>query len=156
MKEGFIMPEHYVAVGGLVTNDKNEVLLVKSPLRGWEFPGGVVEAGESLPQALKREIYEESGANVAINDIVGIYTNVVKNIVNIDFRCTYEFGELTTSDESVEVGWFTKEQARKMITCEKYIQRFENMLNGDEKFHCCAFEHEPFRFTEQVIFPSNN
>ena len=55
------MPMHTVAVGGFVTNVKNEVLLVKSPCRGWKFPGGVVETGESLTQALIREIQEESG-----------------------------------------------------------------------------------------------
>ena len=41
-------PTHIVAAGALVTNDKDEVLLVKNPDRGWEFPGGQVENGEDL------------------------------------------------------------------------------------------------------------
>lgn len=65
------MPVHTVAVGGLAINENEEVLLVKNPRRGWEFPGGMVEAGETLPQALIREIKEESGANVIITGIVG-------------------------------------------------------------------------------------
>ena len=52
------MAIHAVAVGGYVTNANNEVLLVKNPRHGWEFPGGVVDSGESLPQALIREIQE--------------------------------------------------------------------------------------------------
>jgi 8-oxo-dGTP diphosphatase len=39
---------HFVSVAGLVVNDKSEVLLVKNPRRGWEFPGGMVESGETL------------------------------------------------------------------------------------------------------------
>ena len=55
------MRNHTFGFGGCVTDLSNEVLLVKSPCRGWEFPGGVVETGESLTQALIREIQEESG-----------------------------------------------------------------------------------------------
>jgi len=52
---------HLVAVGGFITNEKKEVLLIKSPLRGWEFPGGMVEPGESLTEALIREVKEVRG-----------------------------------------------------------------------------------------------
>ena len=52
---------HFVSVAGLVTNETGEVLLIKSPNRGWEYPGGMVEVGESLEIALYREIQEETG-----------------------------------------------------------------------------------------------
>ena len=67
---------HFIAVGGFVTNEKKEVLLIKSPLRGWEFPGGMVEPGESLTEALIREVKEESGINVSITGIIGLYKNM--------------------------------------------------------------------------------
>lgn len=81
---------HFVSVAGLVTNQKNEVLLVKNPLRAWEFPGGMVEPGETLQEALKREIFEESGIHVIITRFIGIYKNVESDIVNLDFCCKYE------------------------------------------------------------------
>ena len=143
------MPIHTVAVGGFVTKGRDEVLLVRSPRRGWEFPGGVVESGESLPQALMREIREESGAVVRITGIVGVYTNIEKNIVNIDFRCLYESGSLEVSDESLEVGWFPIGQAEKLITHPLYRHRFHNMTESGERFYCDAFRKEPFCVTEK-------
>lgn len=142
------MAEHIVAVGGLVTNIKNEVLLVKHPRRGWEFPGGVVESGESLPEALKREIKEESGVDVTVTGVVGAYMNIQRNIANIDFLCTYISGELAVSEESLEVGWFSKENALNMITHPLLLARFKNMIDNNSGFHCCAFKLNPFSFVE--------
>ena len=157
------LPTHIVAAGGFVTNEQDEVLLVKTPRRGWEFPGGQVENGESLPQALIREIQEESGITAEIINIVGIYSNTSKRkgydgveeiptIVNIDFICKYICGDLRTSNETTDVGWFAKQEALKLITYPKIIYRFNNMLNFDGKFHCYAFK-EPFEFIEQLVFP---
>ena len=156
-------PTHIVAVGGLVVDKNDKVLLVKSPRRGWEFPGGQVEAGESLSQALIREIEEESGITAKARNIVGIYSNTSKKkgyngvkevptIVNIDFICDYVCGEPRTSDESIDAGWFGKKEALEMVTFEKYLYRFKNMLSYDGSLHCCAFK-EPFEFTEQLLFP---
>ena len=39
---------HFVSVAGLVSNDNGEILLIKSPRRGWEYPGGMVEPGETV------------------------------------------------------------------------------------------------------------
>lgn len=50
------LPEHIVAVEGLISNRKGKVLLVHHPDRGWQFPGGKVELGEDLVTALKREV----------------------------------------------------------------------------------------------------
>ena len=50
------LPYHLVSACGLVRKDKM-VLLIKSQKRGWELPGGTVEQGETIIEALKREIW---------------------------------------------------------------------------------------------------
>ena len=52
---------HFVSVAGLVSNDNGEILLIKSPRRGWEYPGGMVEPGETAEEAVIREVQEELG-----------------------------------------------------------------------------------------------
>ena len=78
-------PTHFVSVAALVTNDKGEILLVKSPWRGWEYPGGLIEPGETFESALHREVFEEAGVEIEITGFVGICKNVERDIVNIDF-----------------------------------------------------------------------
>ena len=60
-------PRHVVAVTGFVTDAKQRVLLVRVADRGWEMPGGQVETGESLLDALRREVEEESGCRIEID-----------------------------------------------------------------------------------------
>ena len=57
----WVMPTHIVAVAGVVLNEKDEVLMVKTHNAGWVFPGGQVEVGENLTDAVKREILEDFG-----------------------------------------------------------------------------------------------
>lgn len=66
------MPTHIVAIGGFVENEQEQVLLVKTQHDGWVFPGGQVEAGENLMDALIREIKEESGIDTAVLSLIGI------------------------------------------------------------------------------------
>ena len=47
---------HFVSVAGLVYNENEEILLIKSSWRGWEYPGGMVEPGETFQESLIREI----------------------------------------------------------------------------------------------------
>lgn len=160
-----ILPTHVVAAGGLITNDKNEILLVKNPRKGWEYPGGIVESGETLPQGLIREIKEETGVNVEITNIVGIYSNTKKKkgyngvdevptIVNIDFICKYISGDLTPSDESIEVKWFTKEEALKTVN-PKQQYRFKKALDYKSGFNCVGFyvnSHDEIEVHEEYLF----
>ena len=132
------MQTHLVSVAALVTNEEEKILLVKSPWRGWEYPGGLIEPGETFQQALHREIREEAGVEVEITGFVGICKNVEKDIVNIDFTCRYVSGELTTSEESTEVIWATPEEAFALITFPLTKKRLQQMLSGskDAKLFC--------------------
>ena len=147
-------PTHLVSVAALVTNEKGEILLVNSPWRGWEYPGGLIEPGETFQQALHREVLEESGAEIEITGFVGICKNVERNIVNIDFTARYIGGELRTSEESTEVLWATPEQAIQMITFPLTKKRLANMLSDREEAVLFCFERENgFCVTEDSTFP---
>ncbi len=65
-------PKHIVAVAGLVSDPRGRVLMIRSPRRDWEFPGGQVEEGESLTDALRREVLEETGITVSV--VYRVYT----------------------------------------------------------------------------------
>ena len=69
------LPYHLVSACGLVHRD-GLVLLIQNPKRGWELPGGTVEQGERITEALKREVYEESGVICEPESLIGIYQNL--------------------------------------------------------------------------------
>ncbi len=66
---------HFLGVGGVVIHEE-KVLLVKltyGPAKGmWLIPGGLVDCGETLQEAVKREIYEETGVLVQPAGIIGV------------------------------------------------------------------------------------
>ena len=71
-------PTHFVSVAALVENGNGEILLINSPWRGWEYPGGLIEPGETFQEALKREVREEAGVEIEITGFVGICKNIEK------------------------------------------------------------------------------
>jgi 8-oxo-dGTP diphosphatase len=148
-------PVHFVSAAGVVFKE-DKVLLIRSDKRGWEFPGGLVELGESVLDALKREILEESGIMVEPEYFTGIYQNVVlkqgygplegmtlPTTVNLVFRCRYLGGTETLSEESREVGWFTAEEAGNMITQTYLKKEFEDALGERGALHFDTFKRTP-------------
>src|SRR5699024_11063673 len=70
------MPVHIVAAGGFVENAQGDILLVKIRRDGnWVFPGGQIEVGENLIDGVIREVKEESGIDVVVSHLVGVYSN---------------------------------------------------------------------------------
>ena len=150
-------PTHFVSVAALVINDLGEILLVNSPWRGWEYPGGLIEPGETFQEALHREVREEAGVEIEITGFVGICKNVEQNIVNIDFTAKYVSGELRSSEESTEVVWAAPEEAYKMISFPLTRKRLENMLSGREEATLFCFEREKnFRIIEDQSYTVGN
>ena len=147
-------PTHLVSVAAMVTNENGEILLVKSPLRGWEYPGGLIEPRETFQDALHREVREEAGVEIEITGFVGICKNIERNIVNIDFTAKYLSGNLTTSEESTEVCWATEAQAMELITFPLTKKRLKNMLENREEAVLFCFKRENgFSVTEDRWYP---
>ncbi|HEY4600469.1 MAG TPA: NUDIX domain-containing protein [Cerasibacillus sp.] len=128
-------PKHFVSAATVVINDKNEILLIKGPIRGWEMPGGIVEVGESLKDGAIRETKEETGIDIEIIRFCGIFQNVKKSICNTLFLAKPVGGKFTTSSESLEVDFFPIEQALEMVTIGNFRERIE---------YCLDYSKHPF------------
>jgi 8-oxo-dGTP diphosphatase len=140
-------PMHIIAVGGFVINSKGQVLMLKSPrYEDWEFPGGQVEECETLPEALEREVFEETGILVQVKSLIGIYSNTRKpSILNMDFLCEYISGEPTTSTESSIVEWVERDEALDRVQRKVINKRLKNMLEFTGEVSYGAYFVDPFR-----------
>ena len=122
-------PRHIVSAAVVATDSDGRVLLVRSPRRGWEMPGGQVEIGESLEAAAKREVFEESGIEVGDLIFCGVFQSLEKSVVNALFRGRCIGGQPTLSAESLEVGFFEPEQALTLVTHANFRERIERCLD---------------------------
>jgi 8-oxo-dGTP diphosphatase len=122
-------PKHIVSAAAVVVNERNEVLLIKGPRRGWEMPGGQVEEGESLKEAAIRETKEECGLDIEVIKFCGVFQNVSSSICNTLFLGRPVGGNLTRTPEALEAGFFPIEEAMKMVTFLNFRERIEYSLN---------------------------
>lgn len=121
-------PKHVMAAATVVVNDQNELLLIRSPRRGWEIPGGQVEQGESISAAAVREAREESGIQIKISAYCGVFQNTRKSVCSHLFRGEPLGGILAISSESLEVGWFPLPDALDKVTFLNFRERIEKAL----------------------------
>ncbi len=85
----------WLAVAGIVVTDDGRWLVVKKRYGGlkgkWSFPAGFVDANETVDEAVKREVLEETGINVKVDGLVGIRSGVIKEKISDNmllFLCT--------------------------------------------------------------------
>jgi mutator protein MutT len=106
-----------VAVGGVLVRD-GRVLLIrrgKAPLRDrWTIPGGRVELGETLVEALVREMAEETALRVEPVELLTIFDRierdaegVVYHFVIVDYLCRWLSGEARAGSDAREAAWAT-------------------------------------------------
>ncbi|GAM12382.1 NUDIX hydrolase [Mesobacillus selenatarsenatis] len=135
-------PTHIVSAGGIVEDSEGNILLVKTRDGGWVYPGGQVEVGENLIDALVREIKEESGITTTVSYLVGVYSNTgsfkwydgvtdVPTQVIFDFVCKPVGGQLAVSEETTESRWVAKDQALSFITHPAIRTRYQAYLEFD-------------------------
>ena len=148
------MPTHIVAVGGITEDEDGNILLVKTYNSGWVFPGGQVEVGENLMDALSREIKEESGIDVEVSYLIGIYSNTRKNKgfngveiiptkVMMDYVCKPVGGELSTSEETAECRWVPKDKVLDMIKAPHIQERYQAYLNFNGNVNYMEYVTKP-------------
>ena len=110
-------PDRPVVGVGAVVLDAGRVLLVKrghAPLKGqWSLPGGRVETGETLEQAVAREVLEETGVTIEVGPIVEVLDRISRDVdgrvehhfVLIDFVATPSGGVLRSASDAEDAAW---------------------------------------------------
>ncbi len=108
----FLQDQFLVGVTGIIFNDQNQVLLFKHTYRShsWSLPGGYMKAGEHPSESLEREIKEESGLVVSIDE--SLKTRTDRDTARLDLCYTGILigGEFKASSEVSEYGFFDQDK----------------------------------------------
>lgn len=118
-------PELPIVGVGAVILDGGRVLLIKRgspPLQGsWSLPGGMVETGETMREAVEREAREETGLLVKAGEVLEVLDRIVRDAggrvhyhyVLIDFLCRVRGGELRAGGDAAAAEWAREDELEK-------------------------------------------
>lgn len=121
-----------VGVGGVVIHE-GKVLLIrrgKPPLLGrWIIPGGTLELGETLEQALVREMQEETGLRVRAGELLTVFdrierdaTGVRYHYVIVDYLCEVVGGTLQAGSDALDAAFVAPEELARFDLPEKALE----------------------------------
>jgi 8-oxo-dGTP diphosphatase len=109
-----------VGVGGVVVKDGKALVIKRGhePRKGeWSLPGGRVELGETLVDALRREIKEETGLDVEVGPLLDVFDRVHRadhriqyHFVILDYLCTCTGGTLCAGDDADDAAWIAGDE----------------------------------------------
>jgi ADP-ribose pyrophosphatase YjhB (NUDIX family) len=119
-----------VGVGGVIVKDGRAIVIKRAnePYKGqWSIPGGRVELGESLIDAVRREMREETGLHVSVGPVIEVFERIQRvdqparesashpggvqyHFVIIDYLCMCDDGALCAGDDADDARWVTSEE----------------------------------------------
>ncbi|MHB1458676.1 MAG: NUDIX hydrolase [Armatimonadota bacterium] len=114
------------------------ILLIRrgrEPSKGkWSIPGGRVEWGEPLIDAVKREVLEETGLQIEVENVAGVYDLIIPagdeieyHYVIIDYYATNVGGELAADDDASEARWVPITELESCDLAEHLRERLVDM-----------------------------
>ena len=109
-----------VGVGAVIVKDDKALIIKRAndPYKGqWSIPGGRVELGESLTDAVRREMREETGLEVSVGPVIEVFERIQRgdgriryHFVIIDYLCTCDGGTLCAGDDADDAVWVTSSE----------------------------------------------
>ncbi|CAI7975477.1 8-oxo-dGTP diphosphatase [Frankia sp. Hr75.2] len=131
------------SASAVITDDTGRILLLHRPDNGlWTIPTGGVKKNETVAEAAIRETHEETGLEIEIAGLVGIFSDPrhlieyadgeVRQPINICFRGTPTGGHLTTTDEASEVLWVSPSDIADFEIHPAIMLRIHHALATDE------------------------
>jgi ADP-ribose pyrophosphatase YjhB (NUDIX family) len=127
----------------IVVKEGKILLQRRSDTGFWALPGGAMEIGETIGEAAIRETKEETGLDVELEYIVGIYTNPrhvvalsngeVRQQFSVCFACQIVRGEMKISEESTDIGFFSPEEIEQLNIHPSIRLRIQHFLEHRER-----------------------
>lgn len=117
-----------VGVGAIIVDTAGRVFLAQRGPKAknerglWEFPGGSVEFGETLRDALAREIHEEYGVAIAVGDLLTVTDHILpdenQHWVSPSYICRIVAGEpvILEPEKCTAIGWFALDEIPAALT----------------------------------------
>lgn len=133
----------------------DEVLLVRrlnEPSRGrWSLPGGVIEVGETIREAARREVREECGLEVEPGEVVAVVDNIVRDeegrvrfhYVLIDLLAEYLGGQLAPASDIGEARWVKGKEVAKLDVTERALQLLRQVLEREAEQALSSARNRP-------------
>jgi ADP-ribose pyrophosphatase YjhB (NUDIX family) len=115
----------------IIENDCQDILLCyREDLQLWNLPGGGLNNGEAPWEGVIREVAEETGLNVSVERLIGIYSKPETNDLVFLFKCQRESGALTITEEAQALRYF-KSTEIPSNTIAKQVERIHDYLAGE-------------------------
>ena len=117
-----------VGVGAIIVDEQGRLFLARRGPKAknerglWEFPGGSVELGERLADALRREIREEYGVEIEVGELLDVVDHILpeegQHWVSPTFICRITSGEpvIREPEKCSGIGWFSPGQVPPELT----------------------------------------
>jgi len=117
-----------IGIFGLIFDAQDRILLChRRDYDLWNLPGGGLEDGETPWDAMIREVKEETGLDVEIQNLAGVYSKTDKNEIVFNFRCRVNGGELTLNDEADKFEYFAFDDIPSNSS-PKQVERIKDAL----------------------------
>lgn len=138
-------PKHpLLGIGALIFKG-SRILMVEragNPLKGyWSLPGGLVEAGETLEAAVKREILEETGLRVTPQKMFELFERIMPDaqgraeyhFVLLDYVCKVVGGTLEAGDDVSRAEWVARKDLPSLLITEGTLDVIERAYRARGK-----------------------
>jgi 8-oxo-dGTP diphosphatase len=117
----------------MIFDDQGRVLLChRRDIDVWNLPGGGVESGELPTEAVTREVMEETGLEVEIERLVGVYGKIGKDEYVFSFICRITGGSLYVTDEADEYRYFEFDKLPPNAA-PKHVERILDTVDAQEQ-----------------------
>ncbi|WP_126580171.1 NUDIX domain-containing protein [Tengunoibacter tsumagoiensis] len=121
-----------IGVSALIFEEDQILLALRRDIDWWNLPGGGMEIGETVEEAVCREVLEETGLIVMVDSLVGVYSKPQKQEVVLSFRCHVIGGDLHATEESSECRYFVPTELPVKLL-PKHRQRIMDALLKQER-----------------------